>query len=1079
MKRSDKEQELNKEFQESIHQVADKMVGSVAELIRTAKTEEDLRIGFEKILSPLLQHLEIKSEPKYEKSILGGRSDALHGQVIIEYEKPGAFKFQERINHAYEQLIGYIQGEARDSKENLFLFGTRLIGVGFDGKQIFFVQYKGDKNKPKTVLDKNDFILNGPYPFNIETAHTFLTYLRALARLPLTAENLADKFGPKSKIAPMAVSAFADALEHWASKRVEVFFKEWKRLFGIVYGEQFSVQPTEEAITLSNLYGVGKETDFQELLFSVHTYFALLMKLIAAELITLKESAFTASFSIRLTHSSKDELKAQLTDIEDGGIYTKRGITNFLEGDFFRWYLDAFSPRLEEAIREITRGLSEFEPATTIINPESTRDLLKKLYQYLVPQEVRHKLGEYYTPDWLAELVLNEVGYDGNTFKRLLDPACGSGTFIVLAIQRAKEYGRIHKEPKLETKKRIVANIWGFDLNPLAVIAARTNYLFALGELVSEMQNLEIPIYLTDSVLTPSRITGGLFGKYFEVPTSVCRFQIPAEWVRDEAFLLSRAVPLIEEMIKGRFSVEEALVRFQNEGLVFSYNKDIIANFYRQILELEKQDKNGIWARFLKNAFASMIAGKFDFVVGNPPWIRWDYLSQDYRNATLPLWKDYGLFSLKGFQTRLGGGKKDFSMLFTYASADYYLKNGAKLGFLITQEVFKSKGAGEGFRSFRLGEQGKHLKILKALDLVTVQPFEGAANKTGAVILKKGETTTYPVPYLVWQKKKGVGKIPADKTLNEVLPYLQKRKLVARPMGSKFGAWQTVAVGLHPLAVIEGRNIYKAILGANPNPYGIFWLEIKQFLSDRELIVRNLTEEGKKIISTIEARLESDLVYPALRGADIQRWGFNQKIYMLVVQDPKTRAGYLEETMKKRWPKTFGYLTQFKRELLSRALYKKYHEHLKNPFYSQFNISEDTFSKYKVVWKAMSNDIYASVISQIKTLMGFKIAIPLHTTSFFATGNEDEAHYLCAIINSIPVREFIKSFSSAGRGFGTPSVMQHVGIPKFDPKNKLHQKLSQLSKTLYALKSNNKLDEIARLEKELDNLVHQLFGIKK
>ncbi len=80
-----KKQEVNQEFQESIHQVADKLVGSVTELLQTAKTEEDLRIGFEKILSPLLQNLAIKSEPSYEKSILGGRSDALHGQVISAF----------------------------------------------------------------------------------------------------------------------------------------------------------------------------------------------------------------------------------------------------------------------------------------------------------------------------------------------------------------------------------------------------------------------------------------------------------------------------------------------------------------------------------------------------------------------------------------------------------------------------------------------------------------------------------------------------------------------------------------------------------------------------------------------------------------------------------------------------------------------------------------------------------------------------------------------------------------------------------------------------------------------------------
>lgn len=316
------------------------------------------------------------------------------------------------------------------------------------------------------------------------------------------------------------------------------------------------------------------------------------MKLIAAELLTLRETSLGASLAFRLANISDDELKRELEDIEEGGIYARKGITNFLEGNFFRWYLDAFdSPELKDAFREVARALSEFEPATSTLDPVSTRDLLKKLYQYLVPREVRHRLGEYYTPDWLAELLLNEVRYDGNTLKRFLDPACGSGTFLVLAIQRAKEYGQKEKLPPLEIAKRIVANIWGFDLNPLAVIAARTNYLFALGDLVNELPRVEIPIYLTDSVLTPTGSTEALFGEFLEVSTSVGKFRVPAEWVRDAGFLLTRAAPLIEEMAKNHYSVDDALRRLKKEGLVFPTNQELVREFYRHLLELEKENK--------------------------------------------------------------------------------------------------------------------------------------------------------------------------------------------------------------------------------------------------------------------------------------------------------------------------------------------------------------------------------------------------------------------------------------------------------------------------------------------------------
>ncbi len=981
------------------------------------------------------------------------------------------------MEQAFDQLTNYLCGESKRSRI------SQLVGIGFDGEQIFFVQYQGKETKK---VDRKKFLRRGPYSFTPESARTLLIHLRALSRLPLTAENLAEKFGPQSELAPKAVSAFANSLEYWGDQtRVRTFFNEWKRLFGIVYGEQFSSHQKKEAETLANLYKVGKETNFQKLLFSIHTYFAFLMKLIAAELLTLREKTFSSSLAFELAHISENELKRQLGDIENGGIYTRKGITNFLEGDFFRWYLDAWSPQLEEAIREIARTLSEFEPATSTLDPTSTRDLLKKLYQYLIPQEVRHRLGEYYTPDWLAELLLNEVGYRGDTLKRFLDPACGSGTFLVLAIQRAIKHGREkEKMPDLEIAKRIVASIWGFDLNPLAVIAARTNYLFALGDLVNEILNrggkIEIPIYLADSILWPKRVVQGELnfygGDYVKIKTSVKEFHVPSVWVQDRGFRMPEASKLVEEMVKNHFESEIAMRHFREKGLVFPPNEKVVENFYKEVLELEKQNKNGIWARFLKNAFAPMVAGKFDFVVGNPPWIRWDYLAQEYRNATLQLWKDYGLFSLKGFQTRLGGGKKDFSMLFTYASADYYLKEGAKLGFLITQEVFKSKGAGEGFRRFQIGN-GRYLKVLKAHDLVPVQPFEGAANKTAAIILKRGEKTEYPLPYFVWTKKKGVGKIVTDKLLNEVLPLLRKRKYIAQPIGSGVGAWQTYPIESGGLANIEGRNYYTAHSGAYISPYGVFWLKIKQMLSNGNLLIENLTEKGKTKIPKTEEVIEQDLVYPGLRGSDIQRWQATPGTHVLLTQNPSEREPYPESQMKKEWPRTYGYLTKFKDILQARASRVIRDLMQKSTFYAVFGVAEYTLSRYKVVWKQMSNDIIASVITQSKSEVGYKTVVPLHTVALVAVNNESEAHYLCAIINSKPVRDFIKSFSSAGRGFGTPSVMKYVGIPKFDPQNPLHQKLAKLSKKCHQLKREGKEKEIEELERENDKLVKKLFKI--
>jgi len=193
------------ERDDSLNILADKLVADTKNLLRGAKNEEELRIGFEKLLEPIKSKLGLESSPRYEKSVYSGRSDAVHGQVIIEYEPPKSFSSKkEKIEESYKQLVNYLSGEAENTKL------TQLVGVGFDGEQIFFVKFRQGKwvKEPES----------GAFEFNPESARTFLIYLRALSRLPLTAENLVQKFGPDSEIGQSAVRAFANALEHWGNQ---------------------------------------------------------------------------------------------------------------------------------------------------------------------------------------------------------------------------------------------------------------------------------------------------------------------------------------------------------------------------------------------------------------------------------------------------------------------------------------------------------------------------------------------------------------------------------------------------------------------------------------------------------------------------------------------------------------------------------------------------------------------------------------------------------------------------------------------------------------------------------------------
>jgi uncharacterized membrane protein len=205
-----------------------------------------------------------------------------------------------------------------------------------------------------------------------------------------------------------------------------------------------------------------------------------------------------------------------------------------------------------------------------------------------------------------------------------------------------------------------------------------------------------------------------------------------------------------------------------------------------------------------------------------------------------------------------------------------------------------------------------------------LKPFESAANKTALIILKKGEKTEYPVPYVLWRKKKGM-KLDSGISYEDALDRTERMEMQAKPIGTPVSSWQTFEAKTERiLDTLRGTSIYQARRGASIDPYGVLYMKIKQIFSDGTILVENLPELGKRKISKVEERIEDDFVFPAVRGRDIERWNATPEIYALIVQDPKKRVGYEEEWMKVNLPRTYAYLHKFKELLLSRQNYWKY-----------------------------------------------------------------------------------------------------------------------------------------------------------
>ena len=133
----------------------------------------------------------------------------------------------------------------------------------------------------------------------------------------------------------------------------------------------------------------------------------------------------------------------------------------------------------------------------------------------------------------------------------ILDPACGSGTFLVLGIKEAKNYAEEHfVTDKAELLRKIVRNVVGIDLNPLAVLASRANYVIALGDLIRYIPKggVEIPVYLADSILVSRKVK---FTGEWEVylTTSEGEFSVPHEVI--DKNLLSNVLGVIDSCVKG------------------------------------------------------------------------------------------------------------------------------------------------------------------------------------------------------------------------------------------------------------------------------------------------------------------------------------------------------------------------------------------------------------------------------------------------------------------------------------------------------------------------------------------------
>jgi type I restriction-modification system DNA methylase subunit len=553
----------------------------------------------DKELSKLIDKITLGAEktvvniPRKEK-LHKGSADTLYNQIIIEFEND----LKVTLNHAKEQLAGYLLGQLRSGEG----YNFTLIASDFINWKVFAPDVSClDRIE---TLQEHELILNevksASFVLNERNAEEFYYWIDRFLfkeeKQPATLKKIEEAFGYQSYI---FIESYRE-LQKWfkEAKRfgeVQVSYDQWEKFLSIAYGS----------------------FDVRDDAFLIHTYLSVFSKMLAYSIV-----------------SNDDFIEdSELKGILDGTIFHKYNIRNFVDNDFFHWVISNKSfNNLKKVFRLIAQQISHFDFENV------DEDVLKGVYQELIDIDTRHSLGEYYTPDWLCERIVKE--FDFKKTDKILDPACGSGSFLRAAIHRIKELN-----PDV-TVEELNEHIYGIDIHPLSVQIAKTTLLLALGkEIINAKKPIYLNVVLANTILAPEGVKD-LFGKEFLLNIDKERFHLTTE-ILEDVNLFDEALgicdDLAEQTMGKRKETEEIFENIfrkqfsKRKGKTAGVNKQVMDSFYKiytGLKTVKEKGRDSIWKFIVQNLYKPyFLAHKFDYVIGNPPWFTYSSIKNEtYQN---------------------------------------------------------------------------------------------------------------------------------------------------------------------------------------------------------------------------------------------------------------------------------------------------------------------------------------------------------------------------------------------------------------------------------------------------------------
>ncbi len=1038
---------MNPEKPEQIGQYRQKILSANKELTKKEAFKDLLNrlyAGDENILK-IVDKISLGAEasvlniPRKDK-IHRGSADTLYNKIIIGFEN----SLKTTGEHAKEQLAGYLLGQFNSGEGyNFTLIASDFIEWRVYAPDLSCLDRLESLNEHELILNE---IKDSSFTLTETNAEDFYYWIDRFLfkeeKLKATLKRVEEAFGYQSSV---FIESFRE-MKTWyhEAKRfgeVQVSFEQWSKFLSIAYGS----------------------FDASDDNFLIHTYLSVFSKLLA--------------YSVLSNDDYIDD--NELQQVLEGSIFHNYNIVNFVDNDFFHWVkADRSFKNLKKAFRLIAQEISTFDFENV------DEDILKGVYQELIDLDTRHSLGEYYTPDWLCERIVNEFEFKkGN---KILDPSCGSGSFLRAAIHKIKQ-----EQPHLDAQE-INQMIYGIDIHPLSVQIAKTTLLLTLGgDIAKAKKPVHLNIILANTLLAPEGVKN-LFGNQFSMSIDRENCTLNTQ-VFEDVQLFDTALDVCEDlagqtMHKPEISKNDFYTILINQTHKNGLTAQVIDSFYEVYLGFKKVKEKGrdsIWKFIVQNLYKPyFLANRFDYVIGNPPWFTYSSIkNEEYQDI------------LEKLATKLNVKPQkvadfphlEIAAIFLAYCNDYFLKDGGKLAFVLPRSFFSGSQhnrtrSGEAL-GFRLTEIWDMDNISPLFRIPSCVLFSEKAEKQRALPAKGVNGLSFS------------GNLPAHNC-----KYHVAQTRITENALTWFYVTQGTASAFSTNKPRKQKNVnpYKTEFkqGATIVPRTFYFVELTQEtppdFEDRIVVLKTsdaVKPDAKTPWKSIDftGRMESRFLFRTALSKSILPFSlYKPDVVVLPIMVDTDSSGKktirifkADEIMRKGYLNASRWFTNAENVWKSLCTEKNRGISSESYLNRQNKLTEQKLNApYLVLYNSSAKDANATVVKREDVDFEFMVEGKAY---WMATLSLDEANYLTAILNSGTPNSMMKDFQSRGL-FGARDVHKKIldiYFPKFDAGNDTHLQLAHLGKEAHEKTAQFLLENPPQQELSAMHLGRLRMEIKK